>query len=119
MRMFRSAAGRSLAAAAVVAALAVPRAAHAYVFFGVGGYPFFFGPPFFGPAFYPPPVVYAPPPVFYPPPGPYAAPYAAPAAASGPRCVAGLYICPVDRPGPVGAPCSCPSEHGRQPGTVR
>ena len=90
---------------------------------------FGFGFPVFGPyyPFYAPPVVVAPPPVVYaqPPvaygygygaPVPYA--YTPPGYAAAPRCFAGAYICPLDRPGVVGGPCSCPTNTGRAPGRV-
>lgn len=101
-------------AVAAGALLAAAPTAQARVFFGVG-----FGFPLFAPAypFYaPPPVVYAPPPVVYAPPPPvYARP---PVSAAGPegRCFAGAYVCPLDRPVPVGAPCSCPTNFGRAGG---
>ena len=112
---------RLFAATAVVisAALAMPSAAQAHrAFFGFGfGFPgFYAGPPAFfypppPPLYVPPPVVYAPPPPFtYRPPPPAQAPAPPPAAA---RCYAGDYVCPPGRPGPAGAPCSCPTNTGR------
>jgi hypothetical protein len=88
-----------------------PSVAQARVFFGVG-----FGFPLYAP-FYPyygPRVVYAPP-YYYPPPVVYAAPPTYAAVPAG-RCFAGAYVCPLDRPGPVGAPCSCPTNTGRTAG---
>lgn len=88
-----------------------PPVAQARVFVGVG-----FGFPFYAP-FYPyygPRVVYAPP-YYYPPPVVYAAPPTYAAVPAG-RCFAGSYVCPLDRPGPVGAPCSCPTNTGRMAG---
>ena len=124
MRRLLPAAG--LLAATILAGVTMtPETARAYgVFFGFGYPGYAYGPP----VFVPPPVYYAPPPVYYPPPaypGPYApapyapAPYAPVASAAGPRCYAGLYVCPVARPGPVGSPCACPSNNGSQPGIIR
>ena len=107
--------------AALGAALALPSAAQAHrAFFGFGfGFPGFYAPP---PAFFYPPPVYVPPPVVYaPPPATYLLPPAqAPAspASSAGRCYAGDYVCPTDRPGPVGAPCSCPTNTGRARGRI-
>jgi hypothetical protein len=101
-----------LAALLALGGLAVPGTAHAYwrgghgggVFFGFAPPPVYFGPP----AYYyapPPPVVYAPPPVIYDPtPAPRAA---------AQSCYAGAYVCPLAAPGPVGSPCSCPTDRGR------
>lgn len=111
-----------LAAGALLASIPV---AQARVFVGFG---FGFGFPAFGPyypySYYPPPVVVAPPPVVYAPPpvayGPYGPPvaYAPPGYGVAPRCFAGAYVCPLDRPGVVGGPCSCPTNTGRAPGRV-
>ena len=94
------------AAAAIGAALAFPSAAQAHrAFFGFGfGFPGFYAapPPFLFP---PPPVTYLPPPAVQ-----------APAPAT--RCSAGDYVCPPDRPGPAGAPCSCPTNTGRARGRI-
>ncbi len=101
-------------AVAACALLAVPLTAQARVFFGVG-----FGFPLFAPVypFYaPPPVVFAPPPIVYAPPPVVFSPPAAYAAGPGGRCFAGAYVCPLDRPVPVGAPCSCPTNFGRAGG---
>ena len=109
---------------ALGASLVPVPAAQARVFLGVG---FGFGFPVFGPyyPFYAPPVVVAPPPVVYArPPAAYGygttVPYAytPPGHAAAPRCFAGAYICPLDRPGVVGGPCSCPTDTGRAPGRV-
>ena len=108
--------------------LAVPLAAQARVFVGLG-----FGVPV-APYYYPPPV-YAPPPVYYPPPA-YAAPppayayspapppvEAAPAAGYasgyGATCYAGVYVCQTGQSMPVGSQCSCPGLGARSYGTVR
>lgn len=122
----RSSVRRRVAAAvlAVGASLVLAPAAQARVFLGVG---FGFGFPVFGPyyPFYAPPVVVAPPPVVYAQPplaygyGPRVTyPYTPPGHAAAPRCFAGAYICPLDRPGVVGGPCSCPTNTGRAPGRV-
>ena len=37
----------------------------------------------------------------------------------GSSCYAGSYICPLDNPGPAGAPCTCPTNSGRIAGQVR
>jgi len=83
-------------------AVALPGSAEAY-YYGprvVVGIPFFAPPPVY---YAPPPVSYAPPPV-----------YAAPAPVYGGRsCYAGPYVCPLERPTPVGAGCSCPTNGGR------
>ena len=108
------------AAAAIGAALAFPSTAQAHrAFFGFGfGFPGFYAapPPFFFP---PPPVYVPPPPVFYaPPPVTYLPPPAVQAPAPATRCYAGDYVCPPDRPGPAGAPCSCPTNTGRARGRI-
>lgn len=66
----------------------------------------------YGPVFVAPPVFIGPPvyygaPVYYPPPRPI-----------GEACYAGAYVCPLDHPGPVGAPCSCPTNGGRAGGRI-
>ena len=104
----RSLAAATLAAGALLALPSTAAQARVFVGFGFGFpvfapyYPFY---PFYAPwvAFAPPPVVYAPPP-----------------SAAGPagRCFAGAYVCPPDRPGPVGAPCSCPTNTGRAAGRI-
>ncbi len=107
--------GRVLAAVFTACTLlAVPLTpAQARVFVGYGfgfGYPFY--APFYGPRFvYAPPVLYAATPVVYAVPPTYAT---APAG----RCFAAAYVCPVDRPRPVGAPCSCPTNTGRASGHI-
>jgi len=62
-------------------------------------------------------VIGVPLPYYYgPAPGYYYAPsypYAA-----GQACYAGAYVCPLDQPGPQGAPCSCPTNNGRVGGRV-
>lgn len=103
--------------ALLAGAAASPSVAQARVFVGFGfGYPGFYTP------FYAPPPVYYAPPVFYPPPPPvvYAPePYTAPSFPATPaRCYAGAYVCPLDRAGPVGAPCSCPGDRGRVTGRI-
>ena len=113
---------RHLLAASVVCAMAIPGAAQARVFVGVGvGVPFFGPPAYYPPPFhYPPPMYYHPPPMYYHPPPPvfYAPPpvvytpppvtYAPPrASAAGQSCQAGAYVCPMDRPAPPGAACYC------------
>ncbi len=84
--------------------------AEAQIFIGAGyGVPFY---PFYGPPIvYAPPIIYSSPPVVYAPPPGYAA------APSG-RCFAAAYVCPVGRPKPVGAPCSCPTNTGRASGRI-
>ena len=62
-------------------------------------------------------IVAVPPPVYYgPPPGYYYAP--PPPRAAGQACYAGAYVCPLDEPGPLGAPCSCPTNNGRAGGRI-
>lgn len=106
-----------VAAFAASTLLAFPlTAAQARVFVGVG-----FGYPFFAP-FYPaysPAFIYASPPVIYasPPSVVYAPPATYNATSSG-RCFAGAYVCPLDRPGPIGAPCSCPTNTTRAAGRI-
>ena len=80
------------------------------VFFGVS--PFYFGPRIF----YPPPIYY-PPPAYYPQPAYYPPTYyARPGAYLAQSCTAGPYVCPLSPPGPIGAPCSCPTDRGRMGG---
>jgi hypothetical protein len=105
-----------LSAFALVAALALPSPARAWWRGGV----FFAFPPVV-PYYYPPPVVYPPPPVVYyppvyPPPPPY--PAAPQAGAGAPSCRAGAYVCPLETPAAIGAPCSCPTNTGRIAGQV-
>lgn len=125
MLLCRSVSPRRRWVAAVLATgalLVSAPATQARVFVGLGfgfGFPAF-GPPYpFSPYYAPgvvvappPPVVHAPPPVAY---GPYGPPvtYAAPGYGVAPRCFAGAYVCPLDRPGVVGGPYSCPSNTGR------
>ena len=57
---------------------------------------------------YPPPVYYPPPPVYVAPgPGGQAAP-----PPPGASCHAGNWVCPLDRPTPVGNSCACPTAGG-------
>jgi hypothetical protein len=109
---------RLLAAGLAFAVLVLPAAAHAWWRGGV-----FFGFPPIVPYYYvPPPVVYAPPAVVYPPPAypPPPAYYPPPAAAqqpqegasAAPACRAGAYVCPLEKPAPIGSPCSCPTNSG-------
>ena len=95
---------------------------------GGGGVYLGFAPPIYvaPPVYIGPPVVYAPPPVYAPGPG-YAPPagyapggYApgAPGQVSA-TCYAGAYICPLENPGPAGAPCTCPTNNGRVQGAIR
>jgi hypothetical protein len=98
--------GAALAAVVAAWSIALPSQARAQVFFGFGfpGFGFGFGFPGF---YYPPPVYYPPPPVIYaPPPVSYA-----PAAIGG-RCNAGPYVCPMERPAPIGKACYCRSNTG-------
>jgi hypothetical protein len=116
---------RSFAAASFLGAAlpALPSAAEARSFFSFGfGFPgFYAGPPafYYPPPVYlppppPPPVFYAPPPAFFvPPPEPGFAP-----STSAGRCYAGAYVCPTDRLGPIGTPCSCPTNTGRARGRI-
>jgi hypothetical protein len=72
---------RIIAALTIALVAALPGAANARVFVGVGigvPGPFYYGPPVY---YAPPPVYYAPPPAYYPPPAPpvYYAPPAPPA----------------------------------------
>ncbi len=101
---------RTTAAVLAVAALAMPNPAHAYHYFY--GPRVFVGVPLFAPP------VYVPPPVYYAPPPVYVTPAPAPIYA-GARCYAGPYVCPLDRPTPVGAGCSCPTNAGRAYGDAR
>jgi len=57
-----------------------------------------------------------PPPVYNgSPSGDYPAPRPAP---PGGGCYARAYVCPLDQPGPRGAPCSCPTDNGRVWGRI-
>ena len=117
-----------LAGAAILGVAALPQAAQARVFVGVG---FGFGPAFYpAPYYYGPPAYYAPPPVYYVPPPAYYAPPPAyypptvPAASYAPSlsttCRTVRASCPMDRPGVVGAGCTCPGPNGAaQSGTIR
>lgn len=104
---------RFLATAALAAGtlLVMPTpGAQAQVFVGAGfGYPFY--------PLYQPRVVFAPPAFYYPPRVVFAPPPAYVAAPVG-RCLAGAYVCPLDRPGPIGATCSCPTNTGRARGQI-
>lgn len=120
----RRLAATTVLGAAIGAALALPAPAQARVFFGFGfpgfygGFPGYYGGP---PAFFYPPPIYAPPPppVVYAPPPPvaYPAPPATPSNADR-RCYAGAYVCPPNRSGPAGSPCSCPTNSGRTRGRI-
>ena len=104
------------AAMVLMSALAVATPAKAWrgpgVFIGVS--PFFFGPR----VFYPPPIYY-PPPAYYPQPAYYPPTfYARPGTYVAQSCNAGPYVCPLSPPGPIGAPCSCPTDRGRIAGRV-
>jgi len=91
-----------------------------------GGIGFGFAP---APYFYnyapppPPPVVVAPPPYYAPPPAVPAPPVTAPpptaAVPYGSTCFAGVYVCPLARPQPVGSDCSCPGLGAPSYGMVR
>lgn len=108
MTLVRNARVRAvLAAAALAIVLAVPSAANAW---WRGGWGIGIGIAPVVPV-YPPPVYYYPPPAYYPPPVYTPAP-------AGQACYAGPYVCPLDRPSPVGAPCSCPTNNGRAGGQV-
>jgi hypothetical protein len=96
----------ALPALAVAALLAVPSDAQAWwrghgwhggFVVGVVPAPLVIGPPAY---YYPPPVYYAP------PPGP------------GTACYAIGFTCPLQQPGPRGAPCSCPMNRGKVGGTI-
>lgn len=47
----------------------------------------------------------------------YGHPYPPPMAGEG--CYAGAYVCPLDRPAAVGAPCGCPTAQGTAWGRAR
>jgi hypothetical protein len=102
--------GAALAAVAAAGLIALPSQAQARVFFGFGfAFPgFYYPPPLYYPPPYYPPVVYAPPPpvIYAPPPVSYG-----PATIGG-RCIAGPYVCPMQRPTPVGNACYCRSNSG-------
>ena len=102
---------RSVTATMLVGALLVPSTAQAWWHRGGG---FFFGPPIIvGPPIYIGPPVYVGPPVYAAPPAYYGG------GPAGQACYAGPYICPLDAPGPRGAPCSCPTnQNGRAGGRV-
>jgi hypothetical protein len=96
---------RLLPIAAAVAVLALPGHAHAWRVWGWGP-GIYVGIP--APIVVAPPVYYGPPVAYYPPPPPRA----------GQACYAGAYVCPLDQPGPMGAPCSCPANNGRVGGRI-
>lgn len=125
-RWMRRFGGAAVLAAAVVT-LAIPQNADAWwrggVFMGISPAPFVWGPHYWGPRYYAPyyyapPVVAYPPPIYAPPPAYVPAPSYSTPRASGPACYAGQYVCPLARPAPAGADCTCPSEGGRVPGRV-
>ena len=79
------------------------------VVIGVPAYP---PPVYYAP---PPPVYVAPPPVYVTPPPVYVAPGPVGQAAPPPpgaSCRAGTWVCPLDRPTPVGDSCACPTAGG-------
>lgn len=97
----------TFAAALTLGLIAVPHEAQAW---WRGGYGYGGGFAFFGPRVYiGPPVVYAPPQVYYAPAPVYAAR----------GCFAGAYVCPLERPSPINATCSCPTNNGRAYGGAR
>lgn len=104
------------------AMLALPAAAQARVFVGIGlGFPPVYAP-YYAP---PPPVYYAPPPAYYAPPPPpvsYApAPpvnYTPAPAGYGGTCYAGVYTCAAPANLPAGSQCSCPGIGAPSYGTV-
>jgi hypothetical protein len=103
---------RLVFAATLCGAVMAPGAAYAWGHRGWGwGGGVFFG--FAPPVYIGPPVIYAGPPVYYPPPPVYAP------APAGQTCYAGPYVCPLDYPGPAGAPCTCPANNGRVGGLIR
>ncbi|HWL80897.1 MAG TPA: hypothetical protein VNR89_08090 [Roseomonas sp.] len=107
---------RLLLAALLLTLATAPVMARGGIWFGFGGgyaypppygwprpyyprpYPYYYGPPYYGPPSY-----YVVPPVPYSRPPPY-----------GWACYAGPYVCRLDRPVPLGAPCSCPAGGGTQ-----
>ncbi|MDJ0388676.1 hypothetical protein QMO56_11185 [Roseomonas sp. E05] len=102
---------RLLPATLLLALAAGSALARGGVWIGIGpGYTY---PPPYGwspPPYYPPPY-YGPPPTYYAVP---VVPYYPPPAygTAGQACYAGPYMCQLDRPEPVGAPCSCPAKGG-------
>ncbi len=118
-----------IGAVALAAAALLPGAAQAY---WRGGVWFGFGVPLYPPPVYPAPlypvpaypvpgypVPAYPPPYYGPRPYAYAPPayYPAPPAAGG--CYAGPYVCPLQAPSAVGAPCACPTRGGTVWGQAR
>jgi hypothetical protein len=109
----------SIALLVVAVATLLPVGAQAYWRGGV----FFSFPPVYLP---PPPVYYYPPPPAYVVPPPYVAPpttyqvptYNGPPAAAA-ACYAGPWVCPLDRPTPVGNSCYCIANGGRTYGRAR
>jgi len=100
----------ALAVLTLLGVAAMPGQAQAW-WHGYGWRPGFFigiAPPAYypPPVYYPRPAYYAPPPVYYP------------QRTTGQACQAGAYVCPLDRPGPIGSPCSCPANRGRVEGHV-
>ena len=107
---------------AVVVATLLPVAAQAY---WRGGMFFAFPPVYMPPPpayYYSPPVYVAPPHYVAPPVYSYQAPsyggYGGPPPAAG-ACYAGPWVCPLDRPTPVGNACSCTGNGGRSWGRAR
>jgi len=110
-----------LVAAVLCGAVMAPASANAWGWHGGwgGGWGWRGGGVYFGfpgPIYVGPPVVYAGPPVVYAPGPPV---YAAPAPTAAASCFAGAYICPLENPGPGGAPCTCPTNTGRVAGVAR
>ena len=95
-------------ALAMIAMTATPALAWRHWGWGPGVYFGIFPPVVVGPpVYYGPPAYYGPPGYYAPPPRP-----------AGDACYAGAYVCPLDRPGPAGAPCSCPTNSGRAGGYI-
>jgi len=119
--MRKSALTAALLAAVATAALAMPSPARAWwrggVFFAFPPVlPFYYAPP---PVVYGPPAVYGAPPPGYPPPSYYPQqgyPQQGYPQQAGPACHAGAYVCPLEAPAAIGAPCTCPTNTGRVAG---
>lgn len=89
--------------AVAIAAFVLPGTAFAWRHGGWGWGGVFIGPPILlAPAVpvYDPYYRYAPPPP------------------AGEACYAGAWVCPLDQPGPRGAPCTCPTNQGRVGGRI-
>ena len=109
---------------ALAGAALLPATAQAYwrgggFFFGFPGvYVAPLPPPYYYPPAYYPPPAYLAPPATYAAPQSYAEPQSYGAQSGGPppaaqACYAAGWVCPLERPTPVGDSCACPANGGQ------